>query len=362
MSDLEDHLISAIHVWIGEHLWDSEEEVSSAIAMTNYIFTEVDCELVDIHFIDNGYASFTAQAVMYGEPRKDDVSFYGDKIYLTIDGEAHFNDDQGIWEIDSDYATSAKVADLISEDMRKPFSSVDLRYIISQESFTDPDELIIELFGLAPGSWYRGHSDEAWQLKTSIARQDNPTHGLELELRLKFENQTTFLHPEQHPLGIAKCNFLMQHHGIPTRLLDWTASPLIALYFAVCDEDQKADGCIWQLNPSQLNRQYYREFPFDLGSDHKDLFASFTDETLAIHAPYTSLRMNAQQSEFTLHSHYEAIEDDKKAATFLQQKLIIDKGIKPELKKRLAALGIKRSVLFPDLDNISKSIADDTLP
>lgn len=55
---------------------------------------------------------------------------------------------------------------------------------------------------------------------------------------------------------------LMQHYGLPTRLLDWSRSPLVALYFAVSDESQcDKDGCIWMLTPGKLNESQHLEKP-----------------------------------------------------------------------------------------------------
>ena len=163
-------------------------------------------------------------------------------------------------------------------------------------------------------------------------------------------------------MGTAKINFLMQHHGLPTRLLDWSTSPLTALYFAVCDKSQdKSDACLWVLNPSHLNKIHNASFPHVYDNDQETIFTKASKLVLAIHAPYTDLRMKLQQSEFTLHADYRAIEDESGAEIFLQEKIIIPGHLKHKIRARLASLGVTRSTLFPDMDNIAQAIKDDIL-
>ena len=193
-------------------------------------------------------------------------------------------------------------------------------------------------------------------MKPSIARQKNPSPELEKQLRLEFENQTSFLDPAIHSMGIDRLTFLMQHHGLPTRLLDWSTSPLIALYFCVCDANQdEHDGCIWVIDPSQLNRLFQEKYPVEC-KDEK--FVEKSQITCAIHAPYMNLRMKAQRAEFTLHGNYEPIDEDIAASVFIRKKLIIKKEFKAELRDKLVALGIDRSHLFPNMDNIAKDVAE----
>lgn len=160
---------------------------------------------------------------------------------------------------------------------------------------------------------------------------------------------------------------LMQHYGLPTRLLDWSESPLVALYFAVSNERySQVDAALWLLDPLALNKQQkYGEYlpPMNYGSvleriepAFKDGVAS-ADEVIACCPVENDLRMYVQQSMVTIHGSNTPLEE--LVSDNILAKLIIPAGAKPKLRWELNVLGFKLSTIFPDTEHISSEIKQD---
>jgi hypothetical protein len=129
--------------------------------------------------------------------------------------------------------------------------------------------------GTSPSSPRRvvpGHGDATWALLPSLAR---PPCTVDAERTLvKRLKQNAFRFLDTVPIDEWAWLFLMQHHGVPMRLLDWTESPLVGLWFAVSNPKRDDDdGCLWVLEPFKLNeiarfRPYAKDIPF-FGEDEE---------------------------------------------------------------------------------------------
>ena len=155
----------------------------------------------------------------------------------------------------------------------------------------------------------------------------------------------------------------MQHYGLPTRLLDWSFSSLVALFFATEPADNQFDAAIWTLEPVGLNRrQISTQHNIAIATDSeiqslfKDAFIDSPEprdkRVAAVLTEQIDLRELVQQSAFTVHGSDVPLNKFPEADTYLA-KIIIPKDRKRYFVESLDLLGITRSILFPDLGNLA---------
>ena len=213
--------------------------------------------------------------------------------------------------------------------------------------------------------WFRGQPCDR-PLVPAIYRERSPLD--EHNLINRFQDQACVRY-ERAPAALADWLFLMQHFGLPTRLLDWTESPLVALYFAVSDDEHSdQDGVLYALNPFALN---HSQTGCDGLPDCNDdpvaeaiLKAAFSaqgkgrveaQKVLAVRTRLLDPRMMVQLSHFTIHGVRRSLGELPFSRAFLT-KFIVPAHAKEQLLAWLDLLGVRRSQLFPDLQNLADEL------
>lgn len=235
---------------------------------------------------------------------------------------------------------------------------------------------------LPPGMRYifRGQANAAWDLDPSLLRHClshdlTPLEAIEVEsvAMADFQVQAHVFIPEA--LALAKDDTfhlwqLMQHYGAPTRLLDWTASPYIAAYFAV-ESLPHVPGAVWIIDVESVAEAMQRRHPFYGRPSlpvYLDREPGCVDREPALYflaARFHTDRMIAQQTVFTLstqvvedHSYIisEAVQADEPQLRFA--KLVIPNEVKLAFLRRLREMNINGRSLFPGIDGAGRAVAE----
>lgn len=213
--------------------------------------------------------------------------------------------------------------------------------------------------------WWRGQSNYDWTLQPSIGRSRGGysyEHDKNLYFMMRAPSRCNSTPAEDDLLGWL---FLMQHNKLPTRLLDWTESPLIASFFAVEQEKYKnKDGALFALCPYKLNKsQFGRHVVFSPISEYaKDsALPAFdrkkvdNDKILGISPREQNLRVMNQMSAFTMHAKDMILDEMPDNDEYLV-KIRIKATAKQILLKQINTLGIRKLNLFPELEYLAEYI------
>lgn len=137
-----------------------------------------------------------------------------------------------------------------------------------------------------------------------------------------------------------------QHHGLPTRFLDWTENPLIAAYFAT-ENSENNDVAVYVVNKTQFNSNTDEDL---------DVFSLSDEDEVVLYSPsYIHPRIIAQKGVFTVHKNPTLPLDETKINDELcvVDKLIIPNSIITDFVNDLDWFGINRSFIYPGLDGLA---------
>jgi len=240
--------------------------------------------------------------------------------------------------------------------------------------------------GVEKSYWlFRGHKNEDWKLQPTIERKTSyyPIRKAESQLISDFRIHAA-LWSKAVPDDNDHVSWLavMRHHGVPTRFLDWSYSPLVALHFALEDGgDIEKDAAVWSINSTLIQKRFesvarplLNGLTIDL-SDPKQFDAiamyvfdgeSHQDDGLVatIFPRLASLRSAAQQGAFLLNcNHTLPFQDSlKKMMSGIKEDQWIKKwrfpyALRAELARTLFRSNVHPLSLFPDLDGMGRLLA-----
>lgn len=234
--------------------------------------------------------------------------------------------------------------------------------------------------GALTSLWFRGVGNATYKLTPSIHRHAQVTTTDSL---FEMENKLLTRYKERSVPYLSsqfrdswELLFLMQHYSVPTRLLDWTENPLIALFFALSSAKKDSagnfvnDAAVWTLSAASWNQTVFRHQSYSgaalspsdtmvnqsyaIGSDARLI----NEMPVAILGIHNSPRIVAQRGSFTLFGKsLSPMEDIYATHDFPQDtlsKILIPAALIGELLEKLVWMGISDSVIYPDLEGLAK--------
>lgn len=227
--------------------------------------------------------------------------------------------------------------------------------------------------------WFRGTGNAQYTLSPSIHRHQQITDSTSL---FSYENKLITRFKERsvpyltHRLEDAwELLFLMQHYGMPTRLLDWTENPLIALFFALSSAQKNStggydnDAAVWILSPAKWNRCVFSHNSYQGGamSPTETMVNSYAptkdyqymhEQPVALLGIHNSPRIVAQRGSFSLFGKsLSPMETTYTNGNFEQdtlKKIIIPSTNIGDILNKLIWMGITDAVIYPDLEGLAK--------
>lgn len=242
--------------------------------------------------------------------------------------------------------------------------------------------------------WYRGVACADYKLIPGLMRGDprDMKHVFEREMRLitRFRQRSLPYWSEGYPQTDWEHLFSMQHHGVPTRLLDWTENFFVGLHFALMrsDGDEKHKlkhhperDCVptvWLLDPKTWNRRALAhqadeaneisvltsaddELKFYIPETSSNRFNKRYKTPVAVYGTHNSTRIVAQRGTFTIAGNewkgLEEFDSSIEKPELGGLKRIHIKMNLESARKQLEALGFTESMIYPDLPGLARELS-----
>ena len=212
---------------------------------------------------------------------------------------------------------------------------------------------------------YRGVKKSSYTLTPTLFRKELPpfsdweSYESYLLDSFKLEGAPHFKNPNSEEIDLMT---LAQHHGLPTRMLDWTIKPLVALFFATENySDVSEESAVWCLGFPSTNNCWGEASRMDIRKDLMTICSEYQGDSPFIFPKHISPRIVNQGGCFTIHDFPENVGSfiplEKRNDNFgYLEKIVIPNADNLKIQNELFDLGITHSYVFPDLDGISKKL------
>ena len=196
---------------------------------------------------------------------------------------------------------------------------------------------------------FHGLADSQWSLVPAAAiERTGRKNGQEFESKMLAEFKRRAARSiEWEPQNDFEWLALGQHHGLPTRLLDWSFNPYVALYFVVFKHPERDGRFIALRAPTKINHHTIQNIsPFDYESD----LGKYVGRTV-------TKRIAAQEACFTVHKYVDRALKPRYLSEARKQweinEFFLPRNVKQTLRYFLFRMGIHQESLFPDEDGLS---------